>query len=236
MTNFKESAAPEGDARARLASIVAERAEIAARIREIDAAEARLLSTASPDAEAERELAALDAAASRELAEWARSGAEGEPPNPDSAKREELFQRASKAQARARAVEGARADLNAERNAEARKLAALESRIDPAVLDVLTDEVTPVADEFKRLAAAAGELAWRVVSFKATAIEMAHAAKEEARGEFFARLPAIVDRLEGILPPPSLDGSEGLPHRASWLALAARLRGGDVAAKLELGA
>lgn len=230
MPNHTESPA-SGDARARLAAAIAEREEIAARIADLDAAESKLLGAASIDAAAESELADLDAAASRALGEWARTGGEGEPPNPDGAKREELHKRAAKAQARARAVEGARAALNADRNALARKLQALGSQIDPLVLDVLASEVAPAAEEFRRLAAAAGELAWRVVSFKAVAIEQAHAADGESRGELFARLPTVVESLKGIVPPPSLDGSEGLPHRAAWLALASRLRGGDVEAK-----
>jgi hypothetical protein len=37
--------------------------------------------------------------------------------------------------------------------------------------------------------------------------------------------------LDDSHPPASLDGSEGMPHRADWLALAFRLRAGDVEAK-----
>ena len=115
------------DPRSRLAAIVAERGLIADHIEQINAADARLISAASPDAAAESELAALDAAASRAIEEWARNGGEGEPPNPDGAKREELLKRASKAQARARAVQGARSKLNDERNADGRRLAAIEA-------------------------------------------------------------------------------------------------------------
>ena len=233
MTDITNDAADAPNAaRGRLASALAEREEITARIDGFNAAEKRLISAAATDAAAEAELAALDDAASRALSEWAQAGGEGEPPNPDGAKREELLRRTSKAQARARAVEGARAGINAERNAEARTLKSLEARIEPLVLDCLADEAAPVVAEFKRLAAAAGALAWRVVAFKSLAIEMALGAKEEARDQFFARLPTIIESVNGIAPPSTLDDSEGRTHRAAWQALASRLRGGDVEAQL----
>ena len=214
------------DPRSRLAAIVAERGLIADHIEQINAADARLISAASPDAAAESELAALDAAASRAIEEWARNGGEGEPPNPDGAKREELLKRASKAQARARAVQGARSKLNDERNAEGRRLAAIEARIDPVVLDVMFAEAEPVIAEFKRLAAAAGEAAWKVVTLKALSIELAHAAEGEVRGELFARMPSFVEFVQGIYPPPSIDDfrRDAAPGRVACARVATACR------------
>ncbi len=127
--------------------------------------------------------------------------------NPDGDKREELLRRASKAQARARAVEGARSKLNDERNAEGRKLKTMESKIEPVVLDVMFAEAEPVIAEFKRLAAAAGEAAWKVVTLKALSIELAHAAEGEVRGELFPHSRVLVS-------PGELSAAAGV---AGWM-------------------
>ena len=126
--------------------------------------------------------------------------------------------------------------MNDERNADGRRLAAIEARIDPVVLDVMFAEAEPVIAEFKRLAAAAGEAAWKVVTLKALSIELAHAAEGEVRGELFARMPSFVEFVQGIYPPPSIDDFDGMRQRSKWLALASRLRAGDVDAKFAMEA
>jgi hypothetical protein len=229
---MKGPPALESAARTKLASLIESRAEIAARVQEINAAEARLLAAASPDADAEAELVAIDGAASLALSEWARAGAEGDPPNSDSERREELSKRISRAQARARAVESARTALSADRNAEAQRLNALEARVEVAVAEVLFDESEPLVAEFKRLSAAGAAIAWRLTQLKSLSIEMAHSASGDTRTELFARMPKFVEKLEGIYAPASLDGHEAMAHRADWLALASRLRAGDANATL----
>lgn len=230
--NSTDTAPIASAARERLASTIAARDEIAARIEDINVAEARLLSTPPTDSAAEAELAALDGTASLALTEWARSGGEGEPPNPGSERREELLRRVAKAQSRARAVECAHSALIAERNIEATRLNGLAARIEVSVAEVLFDEAAPLVAEFKRLSAAGEALAWRLTQLKSLSIEMAHSANGETRVELFARMPKLVEKLEGIYAPASLDGHEAMAHRADWLALASRLRAGDANATL----
>ncbi len=228
-----DSAPTMSAARTKLTSLIEDRQKIAARVEEINAAEARLLAAAPPDAAAEAELAAIDGAASLALSKWARAGAEGDPPNTDSERREELSKRISKAQARARAVESARTALSAERNNEAQRLNRLETPVEVAVVEALFDEAEPLVAEFKRLSTAGAEIAQRLMQLKSLSIEMAHSASGETRTELFARMPKFVEKLDGIYAPASLDGHEAMAHRAGWLALASRLRAGDANARLE---
>ncbi|MDI9846559.1 hypothetical protein QM467_00645 [Rhodoblastus sp. 17X3] len=119
------------------------------------------------------DLAGIEAREAADVQAWATSG-KGDAPGPRIEERKDLENRSAETRATAAAARTAAGQLRQQLNEAERKAKAIEAEIELAVLDILAEEITPIVDELKEVAAHHNKLIAKALGVREPLILLGH--------------------------------------------------------------
>jgi hypothetical protein len=148
MTKHKQPAPPVSEARKSLASLIATRAELVAKVDALHVSASKLESQFGLAAPFEAELAALDASESEAMTTWAQSGGAGTAPKPNVKQRNKLNDSIASARAASNAARSAQAAILADHAAVSQRIHELQLPIECAIAGIVTESCDSLIAEF----------------------------------------------------------------------------------------
>ena len=217
--------------RARLAELLADRANRLREAEHLGVTAERLTEAKNGVAPTEAKLAELDAAEAQAFSSWARNGAAGPRPAPDVALRDQLIAELASARASAAAADRASAAINAEREQKIAEARRLDLAAAQPIAEIIFDEMAPIIEEFRK--------EWAAITAKRNLLasgSMLIRSLAEEPPDPEARMPTlrILERVNALLTSAGVELTQAESQASAWLDLANRLRAGDANARMKI--